>query len=169
MPAAIPAQADLTRPRAQSCTVGPQLAKIAVLVADGCRADVAQNRCATATEAGGERYSGRCMENRCAALARYNYSQSSCAACALIDQVEHFMPIRHKVMHRMHWICCAAFTYDRVQPAAFRRTKRPAGPVVSPAGLMGGSEWSAFAHHSFLAVVFDGIAEVDGDIRTGAA
>jgi hypothetical protein len=47
--------------------------------------------------------------------------------------------------------------------------KRLAGPVVSPVDLLGVSEWSAFAHHSFLAVEFDGMAEVDDDIRTGAA
>ena len=62
------------------------------------------------------------------------------------------MPIQHNVMRTRHWICCTAFAYDRVQPAAFNRAKRRADPVVSPTYLLGVSEWSAFARHSLFKV-----------------
>lgn len=55
------------------------------------------------------------------------------------------MPIRHNVMRTMHWICCTAFAYDRVQPVAFSFPKRHAGPVVSLTYLLRVSEWCVCA------------------------
>lgn len=105
-----------------------ETARFATLFTGGLQLAVLLQRAKNSISKSGMKQVDDCVPASCLAVLPRHYSEvstfrKSAPVCAAPVRAaitsDRVMLIRHNVMRTMHWICCAAFTYDRLQPAAF--------------------------------------------------